>query len=89
MLSLPRLFLLILMTLIFRGIDWPGLQKSSGVVAIILVIGVLSWMIIARLVRGTFLSLREKEFVEAARALRLYRPAHHHPPHPCPMRSAR
>ncbi len=69
MLSLPRLFLLILMTLILRGIDWPGLQKSGGIVAIILVIGVLSWMIIARLVRGAFLSLREKEFVEAARAL--------------------
>jgi peptide/nickel transport system permease protein len=69
MLSLPRLFLLILMTLILRGIDWPGLQRSGGIVAIILVIGILSWMIIARLVRGTFLSLREKEFVEAARAL--------------------
>ncbi len=71
MLSLPRLFLLILMTLIMRGIDWPGLQKSGGIVAIILVIGVLSWMVIARLVRGSFLSLREKEFVEAARGLGL------------------
>lgn len=69
MLSLPRLFLLILMTLILRGINWPGLQKSGGIVAIILVIGLLSWMVIARLVRGSFLSLREKEFVEAARAL--------------------
>ena len=39
--------------------------------AIILVIGILSWMSIARLVRGSFLSLREKEFVEAARSLGL------------------
>ncbi|MBN1146965.1 MAG: ABC transporter permease [Anaerolineales bacterium] len=69
MLSLPRLFLLILMTMILRGINWPGLQESGGIVAIILVIGILSWMVIARLVRGAFLSLREKEFVEAARAL--------------------
>ena len=39
--------------------------------AIVLVIGILSWMSIARLVRGSFLSLREKEFVEAARSLGL------------------
>lgn len=32
-------------------------------------IGCVSWMRFARLVRGQFLSLREKEFVEAARAL--------------------
>jgi ABC-type dipeptide/oligopeptide/nickel transport system permease subunit len=34
-----------------------------------LVLSVLLWTYIARVVRGTFLSLREKEFVEAARAL--------------------
>ena len=32
-------------------------------------IGCLRWMPVARLVRAQFLSLREKEFVEAARAL--------------------
>jgi peptide/nickel transport system permease protein len=36
---------------------------------IVLVIGGLRWMPVARLVRAQFLSLREKEFVEAARAL--------------------
>jgi peptide/nickel transport system permease protein len=36
---------------------------------IVLVIGGLSWMPVARLVRAQFFSLREKEFVEAARAL--------------------
>jgi ABC-type dipeptide/oligopeptide/nickel transport system permease subunit len=36
---------------------------------IAIVLSALSWMSIARVVRGTFLSLREKEFVEAARAL--------------------
>jgi peptide/nickel transport system permease protein len=36
---------------------------------VMLVIGLLSWPGICRLVRGQFLSLREKEFVEAARAL--------------------
>jgi ABC-type dipeptide/oligopeptide/nickel transport system permease subunit len=34
-----------------------------------LVLALLQWTYIARVVRGTFLSLREKEFVEAARAL--------------------
>jgi peptide/nickel transport system permease protein len=38
-------------------------------VLIVAVIGSLRWMPVARLVRAQFLSLREKEFVEAARAL--------------------
>ena len=36
---------------------------------IVVVIGGLRWMPVARLVRAQFLSLREKEFVEAARSL--------------------
>jgi peptide/nickel transport system permease protein len=71
MLTLPSLFLLILMTLILRGINWPYLQEGGGVFAIIVVIGILRWMPVARLVRGSFLSLREMEFVEAARSLGL------------------
>ena len=71
MLTIPRLFLLILMSVILRGIDWPYLQEAGGIAAITLVLGILSWMRIARLVRGSFLSLREKEFVEAARSLGL------------------
>ena len=38
-------------------------------IMVVLVIGGLRWMPVARLVRAQFLSLREKEFVEAARAL--------------------
>ena len=38
-------------------------------IMIVVVIGGLRWMPVARLVRAQFLSLREKEFVEAARAL--------------------
>jgi len=71
MLTIPRLFLLIIMAVILRGINWPYMQEAGGILAIILVIGILSWMSIARLVRGSFLSLREKEFVEAARSLGL------------------
>jgi hypothetical protein len=38
-------------------------------ILIVLVIGGFRWMPVARLVRAQFFSLREKEFVEAARAL--------------------
>jgi ABC-type dipeptide/oligopeptide/nickel transport system permease subunit len=39
------------------------------VVQLALLLGLLVWTALARLVRGEFLSLREKEFVEAARAM--------------------
>lgn len=42
---------------------------NGGPVVLALVVGSVTWMTLARLVRGEFLSLREKEFVEAARAL--------------------
>ena len=42
---------------------------GSGPVVLAAMIGLLYWTTLARLVRGEFLSLREKEFVEAARAM--------------------
>src|SRR6266545_7970834 len=44
-------------------------DKAGNWFFIALIIAALSWTYIARVVRGQFLSLREKEFVEAARAL--------------------
>ncbi|HET9690241.1 MAG TPA: ABC transporter permease [Acidimicrobiales bacterium] len=41
----------------------------NGWVYLALILGLLSWPQICRVVRGVFLSLREKEFVDAARAL--------------------
>jgi peptide/nickel transport system permease protein len=38
-------------------------------ILIVIIIGLFNWMQVARLVRAQFFSLREKEFVEAARAL--------------------
>jgi peptide/nickel transport system permease protein len=60
MYSFPRLFLLILFGVFFKGM-------TIGVV--VLVLGVLSWMTTSRLVRASFLSLKNREFVEAARAI--------------------
>src|SRR5215831_15297168 len=69
-LSLPPLPLLLLIIYLFREplkhLVGPELGTFILVVA---VIGGFRWMQVARLVRAQFLSLREKEFVEAARAL--------------------
>jgi peptide/nickel transport system permease protein len=69
-LSLPQLPLLLLVIYLFRDVLKDVFGPEGGVfVLIVLVIGGLRWMPVARLVRAQFLSLREKEFVEAARAL--------------------
>ena len=69
-LSLPQLPLLLLLIYLFRD----GLKAAFGpevgvFMLIVCVIGGFRWMPVARLVRAQFFSLREKEFVEAARAL--------------------
>jgi len=58
--AVPLLFL-ILVAAVFFG--------QGSMVALILVFGLLQWGLIARLVRAQFLSLRETDFVEAARAV--------------------
>jgi peptide/nickel transport system permease protein len=69
-LSLPQLPLLLLVIYLFRDTLKATFGPEGGVfVLIVVVIGGLRWMPVARLVRAQFLSLREKEFVEAARAL--------------------
>jgi peptide/nickel transport system permease protein len=69
-LSLPQLPLLLLLVYLFRDALKKALGPEAGVfVLVVIVIGGLRWMPVARLVRAQFLSLREKEFVEAARGL--------------------
>ncbi len=60
-LAFPSLFLLIVLA------AFIGPSPTT----IILIIGGLSWMGVARLVRSSFLSLKQQEFAEAARALGL------------------
>jgi peptide/nickel transport system permease protein len=60
MFSFPRLFLLILIAVLAKGMSVP---------VIILVLGALSWMTTSRLVRASFLALKEREFVIAAHAI--------------------
>ncbi len=69
-LSLPELPLLLLIIYLFRESLTQIVGPEMGVfVLIVAVIGGFRWMPVARLVRAQFMSLREKEFVEAARAL--------------------
>jgi peptide/nickel transport system permease protein len=69
-LSLPQLPLLLLVIYLFRDALRTLVGPEVGMfVLIVVVIGGFRWMPVARLVRAQFLSLREKEFVEAARAL--------------------
>lgn len=58
-LSIPSLFLLLILVVIV----------PPSTVMVVLAIGATRWMYPARIVRSSFLSLRELEFVEAARAL--------------------
>lgn len=68
-LSLPQLPLLLLVIYFFREELKALFGVEGGVfILIVIVIGGLKWMPVARLVRAQFFSLREKEFVEAARA---------------------
>ncbi len=62
-LSFPRLVLLIMIIALF----------SPSITLIILVLGLTLWPGTARLVRGEVLSLREREFIQAARALGMSR----------------
>lgn len=55
---LPRFFLAVMVIALFG----PGLDR------IVIVLGLTSWPVLARIVRAELLSVREREFVEAARA---------------------
>jgi peptide/nickel transport system permease protein len=69
-LSLPQLPLLLLIIYLFRDSLTQVVGPELGVfILIVIIIGGFNWMQVARLVRAQFFSLREKEFVEAARAL--------------------
>jgi peptide/nickel transport system permease protein len=58
-LAFPAIFLL----LIFFSI------QGSSVVTVIFFLGLFSWMWLARVIRGEFLSLKERDFIEAARSI--------------------
>jgi peptide/nickel transport system permease protein len=72
MLTIPQLLLLIVMSKFFSGsvpnINVFGRVLSGSVVVIIFIIGLTSWPYLSRIVRAEFLSIKEREFILAARA---------------------
>jgi peptide/nickel transport system permease protein len=69
-LSLPSVPVLLLLIYLFRESMKQLIGAELGTfILIVVAIGAFRWMIAARLVRAQFFALREKEFVEAARAL--------------------
>ncbi|GIL14570.1 MAG: peptide ABC transporter permease [Chloroflexota bacterium] len=73
MLSIPSLLLLLVMAKFFSGRipqqEFLGRTFSGSVIVIVVIIGLTSWMYLARIVRSAVLSIRETEYVMAAQAL--------------------
>jgi peptide/nickel transport system permease protein len=63
LLSLPRLVLLLAITGMFR------ITGSEGLYLMVTILGLTGWMGVSRIVRSQVLSLKEQDFIQAARAL--------------------
>jgi peptide/nickel transport system permease protein len=73
MFTIPQLFRLLVMAKFFANklptVEVLGRSFSGSVIIIIAIIGLTSWMYLARIVRADFLSLKEREFVVAAHTI--------------------
>ncbi len=73
--SLPQVPLLLVISFLYRDAFYGYFEDRTGsgvlgiFMLIVMVIGFLSWMPTARLVRASFLSTKEKEFIEAAESI--------------------
>jgi peptide/nickel transport system permease protein len=73
--SLPQVPLLLVISFLYKQAFYDFFQRRTGsgvtgiFILIVMVIGLLNWMPTTRLVRASYLSTKQKEFVEAAEAL--------------------
>ena len=74
--SVPRLIIIIVAIFTFAPrlegflhVQWPEMKGYAKVLLIILSLGLIEWLSMARIVRGQVLTLKEQQFVLAARAL--------------------
>ena len=73
--SLPQVPLLLVISFLYKDAFYHFFQQRTGsgvtgiFVLIVMVIGLLTWMPTSRLVRASFLSTKEKEFIEAAESI--------------------
>jgi len=68
--AFPDLLAIILLRSVFADRDLPMIaHDTSQLLLVIFAIGFVAWVTVARLVRGQMLSLKERDFVLAARAM--------------------
>jgi oligopeptide transport system permease protein len=67
MYGFPDILLIILLSAVLRGTAFA--KVGGGLFIMFLAIGLVSWVNVARLVRGQVLSLKQRDFVTAARAM--------------------
>ena len=71
MLALPLLVVLVIVRGALRNVSWVEtiMGESTSVRFLVVLLSLIGWMGVARLVRGQVKQLKEREFIEAARAL--------------------
>lgn len=71
MLALPLLVVLVIVRGALRNVSWVKviMGESTSVRFLVVLLSLIGWMGVARLVRGQVKQLKEREFIEAARAL--------------------
>ncbi|MBE2179667.1 MAG: ABC transporter permease [Chthoniobacterales bacterium] len=75
--SVPRLIFILIFINAFDGhvrnfaaqVDWPWLMSYSRIVILIITLGLIEWLTMARIVRGQVLALKERPFTQAALVL--------------------
>lgn len=70
-LTLPFLLVAIAISpmLVERWRENPAMLDNASLIALIVILSIFGWMGLARLIRGEVISLREREFIEAAHVL--------------------
>ena len=70
--SIPFVFVVIYIVTILRAPevkDWLGRYNIDQLIVFYLIIGAIYWLTMARVVRGQVISLKNEQFVEAARVI--------------------
>ncbi|HET6408773.1 MAG TPA: ABC transporter permease, partial [Chthoniobacteraceae bacterium] len=75
--GIPRLLLIIIAIFVFdpplrtwlEARNWTGMVGYSRIILLIITLGLNEWLSLARIVRGQVLSLKQQQFILAARAL--------------------
>lgn len=75
--SVPRLIFILIAINAFNvqlqrfasGLGWEWLVQSSRIAILIITLGVIEWLTMARIVRGQVLALKSRQFITAAKVL--------------------